>query len=371
MRHSIFAPTLFSLVLASPAFAQQPRVVNGRVQQQAAGASLDQTFRRLVAAQTEPGWIGYSVPVVSGEHDVCCGGDGTWVSDGIVFVNGRWSGCGLEGDRTVRPQAGGQTSPATPAPPVKLEGPDTLVVLYRAEEKAVQKIRIFSPECELDAGGRTIQWLDGVKPSDSVSLLTTFIARDEQKRDRLTDAAISAIAMHKDDAADAALDRLITPGQPEFIRKKAVFWLGNMRGRRGFEAVRRLAKDDPSDEVRKAAMFAMSQSREPEALPALIQFARQDPSPRVRGEAIFWLSQKAGQRAAAEITAAIEQDPDTDVKKKAVFALSQLPKDEGVPLLIEVAKSNKNPAVRKQAMFWLGQSKDPRALDFFAQVLSK
>jgi len=27
--------------------------------------------------------------------------------------------------------------------------------------------------------------------------------------------------------------------------------------------------------------------------------------------------------------------------------------------------------VRKQAMFWLGQSKDPRALDFFTQILTK
>jgi HEAT repeat protein len=57
------------------------------------------------------------------------------------------------------------------------------------------------------------------------------------------------------------------------------------------------------------------------------------------------------------------------VKKKAVFALSQLPKEEGVPLLINVARTNQNPAVRKQAMFWLGQSKDPRAIDFFTQVL--
>ncbi len=59
------------------------------------------------------------------------------------------------------------------------------------------------------------------------------------------------------------------------------------------------------------------------------------------------------------------------MKKRAVFALSQLPKDEGIPLLIKIAKTNRNPAVRKQAMFWLGQSKDPRALDFFAEVLVK
>jgi HEAT repeat protein len=59
------------------------------------------------------------------------------------------------------------------------------------------------------------------------------------------------------------------------------------------------------------------------------------------------------------------------VKKRAVFALSQLPKDEGIPLLIKVAKTNQNAAVRKQAMFWLGQSKDQRALDFFAEILGK
>ena len=69
------------------------------------------------------------------------------------------------------------------------------------------------------------------------------------------------------------------------------------------------------------------------------------------------------------ITERIEQDPDTEVKKRAVFALSQMPKDEGVPLLITVARTNANPAVRKQAMFWLGQSKDPRAVEFFAEIL--
>jgi len=42
-----------------------------------------------------------------------------------------------------------------------------------------------------------------------------------------------------------------------------------------------------------------------------------------------------------------------------------------VPLLINVAKNNPDPAVRKKAMFWLGQSKDPRALDFFTQVLKQ
>lgn len=44
---------------------------------------------------------------------------------------------------------------------------------------------------------------------------------------------------------------------------------------------------------------------------------------------------------------------------------------EGVPLLINLVKTNKNPAVRKQALFWLGESRDPRALDFLEQILTK
>jgi len=52
-----------------------------------------------------------------------------------------------------------------------------------------------------------------------------------------------------------------------------------------------------------------------------------------------------------------------------VFALSQLPKEDSVPMLINIARRNTNPVVRKEAMFWLGQSKDPRAVAYFEEVL--
>ena len=111
--------------------------------------------------------------------------------------------------------------------------------------------------------------------------------------------------------------------------------------------------------------------REPAALEHLLTTARDGATTHLRGQALFWLSQRAGDKAVGAITDAIARDPETDVKKRAVFALSQLPKDEGVPLLIQVARTNANPAVRKQAMFWLGQTKDPRALKFFEEILFK
>jgi hypothetical protein len=298
---------LLALVLQTTAPAQSPtagpgpRILNGRVDTQPAGSSLAATVQRIAAAQSEPAWIGYSVPTMSDpSRRLCCSGD-TWMSDGVVITNGRLATCGLEpGDRTVR-TTGGQ--PIANQGPIHLEGPDTMVVLFRVEEKAVQRVRIFSPDCELDAGGRAIHWLDGVNPSDSVKVLSSLASGSDKARN----GAIAALAMHRDEIA----------------------------------------------------------------VPELLRLARQDATARVRGDALFWLGQTAGRKVAGDITAAIDNDPDTDVKKRAVFALSQLPKDEGVPLLINVAKTNKNPAVRKQAMFWLGQSKDPRALAFFAEILSK
>jgi HEAT repeats len=357
-------------VLGTVVAAQQPRIQNGVVTPQVAGTPFAPSFRSLVTSMPDVGWIGYSVPVADGERVMCCFNSGT------TFVNGTVSNasgcCGLCRLETT----GGTTmttrqEAATPAGVIKLEGADRMIALYRIENRAVERIRVFSEDCQLDAGGRPVRWLENVRPADSIALLESFVGVQGDARNRVTDGAINAIAMHGDPAADASLQRLVAPTQPEYVRKKVTFWLGNSRGRPGYETLRRVLRDDPSIEVRKSAIFGMSQSKVPESVDALIAMARTDPEPRLRGESLFWLAQKAGEKASALIADRVDQDPDTDVKKKAVFALSQLPKDEGVPLLIKVARSNSNPEVRKQAMFWLGQSKDPRATDFFAEVLRK
>jgi hypothetical protein len=355
---------------AAPGLAQ-PRITNARLTSQSAGSSLSTTVRTLTAAQTEAAWIGYSAPVVAGDRVMCCFDSGrTWTNGAMVGSDGACCGaCRLEPagstSMTTRPS---QTSGSAI---VKLEGSGQMTVLLRVDDKRVQRVRVFSEECALDAGGRPVVWLENVRPGDSVAFLESLVTgqADGDQRDRLTEGAVSAIALHADAAADAALERLVAPGQSERIRRAVPFWLGNSRGRRGFDVLRRLVKEDASGEVRKKAVFGLSQSAEPGAIDTMIDTARTNDQATVRGEAIFWLGQKAGQKAAAAITERIEQDPDTEVKKRAVFALSQLPKDEGVPLLITVARTHSNPAVKKQAMFWLGQSRDPRALEFFAEIL--
>jgi hypothetical protein len=183
-----------------------------------------------------------------------------------------------------------------------------VVVLLRFEMGVAEKLRVFSPDCPLDAGGLKFYWLSDVKAAESVAMLTAWRQKRQESRIRGgTDAAIHAIALHAGSEAEAALMKLANAPADEQTRKTSLFWLAKTRGKAGYDVVAKIARADESDKVREHAIFAMTQSKQPEAIPAVIRIARED----------------------------------------------------------------KSPHVRKQAMFWLGQSRDPRALDFFEQVLAK
>ena len=338
---------------------EAPRLENAKLETRAAGASLDATMREIAATAEKAEWVGYHVDQAAGERGVCCNNN---------WNDGNCGTCRLEKEN------GGSSSTTRTDGNVKLESSRQLIVLYRLEAKQVVKIRVASDDCTLDAGGLAFVWLTGVKPTESVALLATYVRGSgfEDHGDRsVGNGALTAIALHADASADRALESFVTPEQREGLRRQAAFWMGAARGSAGLTVLQHMAKTDPSSDVRAHVAFALSVSHEAGALDEMIRMAHDDPSSHVRGQALFWLAQKAGKKAVGTITGAIENDLDTDVKKKAVFALSQLPKDEGVPKLIEVAQNNRNPAVRKQAMFWLGQSNDPRALQFFEKVLTQ
>jgi HEAT repeat protein len=347
------------LLLAGSADETPANLVNARLTTHSAASGLQAAFQPLARA-AGPAWIGYAVPVM-GRHQMCCYRSMAGIGKGTP-------GCRLEGEGayTVNNNASDAEWDAAP----------DFLVLFRVENGRVDRIRSLSRECGIDVGGLPFHWITGVRPAESLELLESLVGQGaslskKKEKGGMDEPAIAAIAMHADSGADAVLERLIGARQPIGVRKQAAFWMGNSRGRRGYETLRRLVAEDASPALREHVVFALSQSDVPEAVDTIIDIGRRDEDAHVRGQALFWLSQKAGRKAAAAITRAIAEDPETAVKKKAVFALSQFPKDEGVPLLIDLARKNPNPVVRKQAMFWLGQSEDPRALAFFAEILAR
>lgn len=102
----------------------------------------------------------------------------------------------------------------------------------------------------------------------------------------------------------------------------------------------------------------------------VLAVARDDTRPRpVRRQALFWAAQVAGDKASAEIGAIARTDPDREIRTQAVFALSR--RADGVDQLLRIARESTDRDVKQAAFFWLGQSKDPRALALFEDVLAK
>lgn len=257
------------LLLTAALAVGQGRITNGQLDTRQAVQPLE---REIASATARGGarWVGYRIRITGGRRSMDC------------FDRGR----------------------------VALEPAAELSILARFEGAAIMRLRTATPDCEIDAGGLPVTWLEGVKADESAAWLASLITSTPstgERYDRIAKQALIALAMHD-----------------------------------GTVATR-----------------------------SLVGLARDHAIPKMRSDALFWLAQRAGDQAASTIVEAVDRDPDTDVKKKAVFALSQLPKDEGVPKLIDVARNNRNVVVRKQAMFWLGQSNDPRALKFFEDVLLK
>jgi hypothetical protein len=128
-----------------------------------------------------------------------------------------------------------------------------------------------------------------------------------------------------------------------------------------------VTQSETARRISENALSAIAQHAGTAAAKTLVQFA-QTGTVQMRGRALSWLAQRASSEAIPAIDAALK-DPDLEVKKQAVNAIARFPNQEGVPKLIEVARSHSNTEVRRQAMLRLGDTKDPRAVDFFAQIL--
>jgi hypothetical protein len=143
------------------ALAQPERLANGTVTARALAGPLDGALDRARSA-TEALWVAYEIRTAPADRWLC-----DW---------NEWSR---------------QQPPATSA---RLEPADSAYIFYRVEGGRVDRIRMFSPGCAIDAGGRRVEWLTGVPAAESVKTLAA-LARSTERR--LADGAIAALSIHE------------------------------------------------------------------------------------------------------------------------------------------------------------------------------
>jgi len=269
--------TLFCAFAATTAFAQQPDLVNARVVARAAQPDVARAIAAMTKAQVEPAWIGYSVPALN--NDAFGRGDG-------------WSErCRLEQQRV---------DPATKTPlpgPIRLEPAPNLMVLVRLQTNEIQRVRTLSGDCQVDAGGLQVFWLGDVNAAQSVEFLKTLVtnAVPNTARDH-SESALSAIALHRDAAASAAILDLAKNGAPR-LRQRALVWIARRAESQAIGIISQAIDNDPDVEVRRQAVSALSQLPRNEGIPLLIKLARSHTNPVVRKQAMQRLGQSNDPRA--------------------------------------------------------------------------
>lgn len=155
------------LVLGAADLRAQAPITNAKVDMRSAAQGVDRVVQAVAATKT-PAWIGYRLAAAPGARRTC-GGYGS---------------------------------------KVLLEPPSEFYVLARMDGGEIVRLRSFTPECDIDAGGLPLVWLTDLKPADGVAWLVQ-IARTASDVN-IKKAAITALTRSGDPAATTFFEELLT-----------------------------------------------------------------------------------------------------------------------------------------------------------------
>ena len=184
-------------------------------------------------------------------------------------------------------------------------------------------------------------------------------------------AILHALAENKSPAAQSRLLELARSEPDPELRKRAIHVLAE-RGEGAIGDLLNLYDAERTPDVKRTVLRTLAEIKGTRVEDKLFAVARNDADIELRRQAIRLLGERAGKRSLDFLSdTAQSNDGNTEVQMQAVRAISERSAEEAVPLLIKIAKTHANQQVRKQAIRALGESGDPRAVEFFREVLAK
>jgi HEAT repeat protein len=204
---------------------------------------------------------------------------------------------------------------------------------------------------------------------DAVDELMKIYANDANVE--VKKSALRSLAETKSPKAQARLLEVARSDGNAELRKQAVRVLGE-RGEAAVDDLLKLFDTEQVPEVRRAALQSLSEIKSTRVEDKLFEIARSNDTVDIKKHAIRMLGERVSKRSFEFLSATAQSnDANAEVQVQAVRAISERRSEESVPLLIKIARSHPNQMVRKQAIRSLGESGDPRAVEFFREVLSK
>jgi HEAT repeat protein len=227
---------------------------------------------------------------------------------------------------------------------------------------------VAKTDADWESRRTAVRRLGDFQRDDAVDEVMKIYASDaniEVKR-----SALRALADTKSPKAQPRLLEVARNDPNADLRKQAVRVLSE-RGEAAVDDLLRLFDSEQSLDVRRAALQSLSEIKSTRVEDKLFDVARSNEAVDLRRQAIRLLGERVSKRS-FEFLSATAQSPDAnaEVQVQAVRAISERRSEESVPLLIKIARTHPNPSVRKQAIRSLGETGDPRAIEFFREVLT-
>jgi HEAT repeat protein len=185
-------------------------------------------------------------------------------------------------------------------------------------------------------------------------------------------AVLHALAGMKTPRAQGKILEVARTGNDPDMRRHAIHLLADAEGEAMLGELLKMYDAERSDDVRRQLLHAFSEMRSAQAEDKLFAVARggDNSNAELRRHAIHMIGERVGKRSLDLLRETVESSSaDTEVQMQAVHALGERPAEESVPLLIKIARTHTNQQVRRRAINILGESGDPRALEFFREVL--
>lgn len=132
-------------------------------------------------------------------------------------------------------------------------------------------------------------------------------------------------------------------------------------------------RDACSANLREKALFLVSQKRTAETENILLDAVRTDPDAGVRKRAIFWLGQVNTDRAASALESLLSSNStNEELREQAVFSLMQQGGDRGSKAVRAIAVDESAPmSLREKAVFWLGQKRSQENVTFLRDLFAR
>jgi HEAT repeat protein len=184
-------------------------------------------------------------------------------------------------------------------------------------------------------------------------------------------AALRSLGETRNPRAQARLLEAARTEPNTELRKTAIRVLSE-RGEAAVDDLLKLYDSEQVPDVRRTVLQTLAEIKSTRVEDKLFEIAKNDETLDLRRQAIRLLGERVSKRSFDFLSATAQSNEGNgEVQVQAVRAIGERRSEESVPLLIKIAKTHQNPLVRKQAIRSLGETGDPRAVEFFREVLSK